>query len=64
MAIDDALLKLEEFSSRQAKIVELRYFAGLSIEETAANMGISTGTVKRDWLIAKAWLADALSHES
>lgn len=56
ISIDEALKKLATISERQAKIVELRYFTGLDIEETAEVMGISTGTVKRDWNVAKAWL--------
>lgn len=59
--IDDALNRLAELSSRQAKIVELRYFSGLDIEETAQVLGCSTGTVKRDWNVAKAWLFRELS---
>ncbi|MHB1327757.1 MAG: sigma-70 family RNA polymerase sigma factor [Gemmatimonadales bacterium] len=56
MAVDEALAQLAELDPRQAKLVELRYFAGFSIEETAAVLGISTATVKRDWALARAWL--------
>jgi len=56
LAVDSALHKLAELDPRQARIVELRYFAGLSIEETALALEVSPATVKRDWVIAKAWL--------
>jgi RNA polymerase sigma factor (TIGR02999 family) len=56
IAIDRALTSLEAQDPQQAKIVELRYFVGLSIEETAEVLGISTATVKRDWAVAKLWL--------
>ncbi|MEM1269286.1 MAG: sigma-70 family RNA polymerase sigma factor [Bacteroidota bacterium] len=56
IAIDDALSRLEKMDERMAKVVELRYFGGLNVEETAAAMGISTATVKREWRTAKAWL--------
>ncbi|MEO8072325.1 MAG: sigma-70 family RNA polymerase sigma factor [Acidobacteriota bacterium] len=55
-ALDEALTRLAEFDERQAGIVELRYFSGLSIEETAEVLHISPATVKRDWKSAKAWL--------
>jgi RNA polymerase sigma-70 factor (ECF subfamily) len=54
--IDQALSRLEALDSRQAKVVELRFFGGLNVEETAEAMGISTPTVKREWAMAKAWL--------
>lgn len=56
--LDLALNELEEFDPVQAKIVELRYFGGLTIEETAAAMDISPATVKREWTMARAWLYD------
>ena len=56
LAIDQALTKLEAIDRQQAEIVELRFFSGLSVEETAAALGISTRTVKRDWSVARAWL--------
>ena len=56
VALDDALKTLAELDPQQARIVELRYFTGLTIEETAEVMHISTATVKRDWVVAKAWL--------
>jgi RNA polymerase sigma factor (TIGR02999 family) len=54
--LDDALNCLAKEGARQAQIVELRYFAGLSIEEAADVMRLSTRTVKRDWYLARAWL--------
>ncbi|MFZ5927335.1 MAG: sigma-70 family RNA polymerase sigma factor [Acidobacteriota bacterium] len=59
--LDAALHELEQLDPQQARIVELRYFAGLSIEETAHIAGVSPATVKRDWLLAKAWLRRRLS---
>ena len=56
VALDAALEKLAALDARQAKVVELRYFGGLSVEETAAALDISPATVKRDWTIARAWL--------
>ena len=56
VALDDALKGLEKLDEQQSRIVELRYFGGLSIEETAVALGISSATVKRDWTSAKAWL--------
>ncbi|RYZ12666.1 MAG: sigma-70 family RNA polymerase sigma factor [Comamonadaceae bacterium] len=61
LALNEALVELEALDPRQAGIVELRYFGGLSIEETAEAMSISTATVKRDWLTAKLWLRRRLS---
>ncbi len=55
-SLDEALTRLAELDERQAKIVELRYFSGLSVEETAEVLRISTATVKNDWKSAKAWL--------
>ena len=62
IAVDDALLSLSRFDPQQSRIVELRFFAGLSIEETAEVLGISASTVKRDWLLAKAWIFHTLSR--
>ena len=56
IALDDALNKLEKVDARKAKIVSLRYFAGLSVEETADAMDLSPATVKNDWAFARAWL--------
>jgi RNA polymerase sigma factor (TIGR02999 family) len=60
-ALDDALTRLEQIDAEQARIVELRYFAGLSIEETADALGISPATLKRRWAMARAWLFRELS---
>jgi RNA polymerase sigma-70 factor, ECF subfamily len=56
IALDDALQQLSEIDERKAKIVELRYFGGLSIEETAEVLGVSVPTINREWRMAKAWL--------
>jgi RNA polymerase sigma factor (TIGR02999 family) len=56
LALDDALNTLAAMDPQQSRIVELRFFGGLSIEETAEVVGISPATVKRDWTLAKAWL--------
>ena len=56
LALDEALDRLAEIDPRQGRIVELRYFGGLTVEETAEVLGISPKTVKRDWSVAKAWL--------
>jgi RNA polymerase sigma-70 factor (ECF subfamily) len=61
LALDQALKRLEALDPRQAKIVELRYFAGLSVEETAEVTGLSPATVKRDWAMARAWLHSELT---
>ncbi|HEY3092650.1 MAG TPA: ECF-type sigma factor [Vicinamibacterales bacterium] len=61
LALDRALTELGTLDPRQARLVELRYFGGLSLEETAALLGISPTTVKREWRIAKAWLYRRLS---
>jgi RNA polymerase sigma factor (TIGR02999 family) len=61
LALDDALDRLERIDPDQRKLVELRYFGGLSIEETAEALGVSTATVKRDWRVARAWLHRELS---
>lgn len=56
LAIDNALERLAHESPRQAKVIELRFFAGLSVEETAAVLGIAPRSVKRDWALARIWL--------
>jgi RNA polymerase sigma factor (TIGR02999 family) len=61
-ALDDAMTDLASTDAQQAKIVELRFFGGLSIEATAEFLGISPATVKRDWVVAKAWLFRQLSR--
>src|SRR5947209_8421261 len=56
VALDDALKRLATMDERKSQIVELRFFGGLSIDETAEVLGVSPGTVMRDWTLAKAWL--------
>ena len=68
IALDDALSSLAKIDQQQARIVELRFFTGLTVEETAEVLGISPATVKRDWVTAKAWLyrdisRTAVAHE-
>jgi RNA polymerase sigma-70 factor (ECF subfamily) len=63
VAIHEALNKLAEWDQRQCRIVEMRFFAGLNVEETAEAMGISPTTVKREFQMAKAWLYGALSKD-
>ena len=62
VALDQALLRLEEFDARSTRIVECRVFAGMSTEETAEALGISPATVKRDWALARAWLNRELNE--
>jgi RNA polymerase sigma factor (TIGR02999 family) len=62
--LDQALVDLSRLSERQAKVVELRYFGGLTIEETGEVLGISPVTVKRDWATARAWLYRELTGSS
>lgn len=61
VALDDALNALAALDSRQSKVVELRFFGGLSLEETAEVLKVSPGTVRRDWRMARAWLHRELS---
>jgi len=61
LALDDALASLFKFDPRKARVVELRYFGGLSVAETAEVLGISPETAKRDWKMAKAWLFGELA---
>jgi RNA polymerase sigma-70 factor (ECF subfamily) len=61
--LDDALVRLAELDPRKGSLVELRYFAGLSIEEAAESMGISPATAKREWRLARAWLRRELGGE-
>jgi RNA polymerase sigma factor (TIGR02999 family) len=56
LALDRALEKLESLDPTQGKVVELRFFGGLTVDETAAAMGLSTATIKREWALAKGWL--------
>jgi len=60
VAIDEALNRLERVSPRQRAVVECRFFGGMSIEETAVAIGVSPRTVKRDWMLAQAWLQRAM----
>ena len=64
LALDRALQKLEGLDSDQGRIVELRFFGGLTVEETAAAIGKSPATVKREWALAKGWLHRELTGES
>ncbi len=64
IALDDALQGLAKFDVRKCRIVELRFFGGLSIEETAQVLAVSPGTVMRDWTLAKAWLQSEISAGS
>ncbi|HEV8484457.1 MAG TPA: sigma-70 family RNA polymerase sigma factor [Blastocatellia bacterium] len=61
VALDDALESLARLDERKSRLVELRFFGGLSIEETAEVLGVSPGTVMRDWTLAKAWLRREMS---
>jgi RNA polymerase sigma factor (TIGR02999 family) len=63
VALDDALERLAAVDPRQGRVIELRFFAGLSVEETAEALGISPATVKRDWSIARLWLYHELKTE-
>jgi RNA polymerase sigma factor (TIGR02999 family) len=64
VALDDALTQLAELDPEQARIVELRFFGGLSIEETAKELGLSPATVKRHWMTARIWLHKQLSKRA
>ena len=64
LAVHQALLHLSEFDERKSRVVELRFFGGLSVEETAEVLALSPATVKREWTVAKAWLFNELSHEA
>jgi RNA polymerase sigma-70 factor (ECF subfamily) len=63
VALDDALDTLEALNRRQSQVVELRYFVGLSVDETAALLHVSAETVMRDWKLAKAWILHELSGD-
>jgi RNA polymerase sigma factor (sigma-70 family) len=63
MALDECLGDLAERDPQQSRIVELRYFGGLTIEETAEALGIAPATVKRDWRVARAWLYRKLGEK-
>jgi RNA polymerase sigma factor (TIGR02999 family) len=62
VAVDDALTALAKFDARKAKVIELRFFAGLSVEETAAVLRVSPQSVMRDWRLARAWLLREMSR--
>ena len=64
LALDGALNALAKVDSRKSQVVELRFFGGLSVEETAEVLKVSPDTVVRDWKLAKAWLLRELSRES
>jgi RNA polymerase sigma factor (TIGR02999 family) len=64
LALDDALKGLATLDPRQSRIVELRYFAGLSIEETSRVLDVSPATVKREWATARLWLHNAISRSA
>jgi len=60
--LDEALLELSALDARQGRLVELRYFGGLTLDEAAELLGVSVATVKRDWTLARAWLYDRLKE--
>jgi RNA polymerase sigma factor (sigma-70 family) len=62
IALDEALARLAVMDAQKARLVELRYFAGLSIPETAEALGVSTATVGREWAIARMWLRRELDR--
>jgi RNA polymerase sigma factor (TIGR02999 family) len=64
LALDEALNRLAEIDPEQSRIVELRYFGGLTIEETAEVINLSPATIKREWAMARAWLHQALSDDA
>jgi RNA polymerase sigma-70 factor, ECF subfamily len=64
VALDDALQTLAEFDERKAKVVELRFFGGLDLDETAEVLQVSRDTVKRDWRLAKIWLLDEMTGDN
>jgi RNA polymerase sigma factor (TIGR02999 family) len=61
LAVDEALTRLAEFDARQAKVLEMHFFGGLTFEEIALQLDVSARTVKRDWTVARAWLRQELS---
>ena len=64
VALDEALKKLAEFDQRKSSVIELRFFGGLSVEETAEVLKVSVNTVKRDWSTARAWLYKTISPQT
>jgi RNA polymerase sigma factor (sigma-70 family) len=63
LALDEALTGLARLDERAGRVVELKFFAGLTIAETADALGVSAATVERDWTVAKAWLLQRLSPD-
>lgn len=63
LALEDCLCRLAEFDERKARVVELRFYGGLSVDETAEVLGVSSITVARDWNMAKAWLAREIRND-
>lgn len=63
LALDAALERLDQMNRRQRQVIEMRYFGGLSLEETAEALGVSSMTVKRDWRVARAWLKEQIRGE-
>lgn len=63
LSLDEALSRLEQIAGRQSKVIELRFFCGFSIEETAKILGLSPATVKRDWNLARAWLYKEMKRQ-
>ena len=63
VALDEALTRLAEIDERKSRVVELRFFGGMSIEETAEALRVSPITIKRDWSTAKAWLYREIANE-
>ena len=64
LAVDEALARLAELDPKQAKVVEMRYFGGMTVEETSEALGIAPRTVKREWALAKAWLRVEISAKA
>ncbi|MND02069.1 RNA polymerase sigma factor SigF [compost metagenome] len=64
VALDDALEALAKFDERKSRVIEMRFFGGLSVEETASVLGVSPDTVMRDWRLAKAWLENEMNGGS
>jgi RNA polymerase sigma-70 factor (ECF subfamily) len=63
LAVDEVLSRLSEFDQQQARIAEMRYFAGMTVDETATALGLSSRTVEREWALASAWLRAELSRK-
>lgn len=63
LALDEALAELAQADPRKAQVIELRFFGGLSVQETASVLGVSDDTVMRDWRLARAWLLTEMSHK-